>query len=36
MGIRNGKAIVRDRQEWRMTVLEAKVHNGLYSLRRIR
>jgi hypothetical protein len=29
MGIRNLHAVAKDRQEWRKTVLEAKVHNGL-------
>jgi hypothetical protein len=28
-GIRNWYAVPKDRQEWRKTVLEAKVHNGL-------
>jgi hypothetical protein len=29
MGIRNWHAVAKDRQEWRKTVLEAKVHKGL-------
>jgi hypothetical protein len=29
MGIENRLAMARDRKEWRKTVLEAKVHNGL-------
>jgi hypothetical protein len=29
MGIRNWHVVVRDHQEWRRFVLEAKVHNGL-------
>jgi hypothetical protein len=36
MGIRarGRQAMARDSREWRKTVLEAKVHNGLYCLRR--
>jgi hypothetical protein len=29
MGIRNWHAVAKDRQQWRKTVLEAKVHNRL-------
>jgi hypothetical protein len=36
MGLKNRQAMVIDRQEWRKIVLEAKVHNGLYCLRRRR
>jgi hypothetical protein len=36
MGINNRQAVARDRREWRKTVLEAKVRNGLYSIRRVR
>lgn len=33
MGIKNRWA-VRDRREYKKTVLETKVHNGLYCLKR--
>jgi hypothetical protein len=36
MGIKNGRAAARDRRKWRKMVLQAKVHNGLKSLRRRR
>jgi hypothetical protein len=29
MGLKNRQAMAGDRREWRKTVLEAKVHNGL-------
>jgi hypothetical protein len=29
MGIKNWHAVAKDRQEWRKTALEAKVHNRL-------
>jgi hypothetical protein len=35
-GIRNWHAVARDRKEWKGIVVEAKVHNGLQSLRRSR
>jgi hypothetical protein len=30
MGVKNGRAVARDRQKCRKIVLQAKVHNGLY------
>jgi hypothetical protein len=29
MGIKNGRAAVRDRRKWRKIVFQAKIHNGL-------
>jgi hypothetical protein len=29
MGIKNGRALARDRRKWRKIELQAKVHNGL-------
>jgi hypothetical protein len=34
MGMNYRLAISRDLREWRNILLEAKVHNGLYRLRR--
>jgi hypothetical protein len=36
MGVKNGRAVARDRRKWRKIVLQAKMHNGLWRLRRRR
>jgi hypothetical protein len=36
MGIRNGRAAARDRRKWSKILLQAKIHNGLWRLRRRR